>query len=156
VSATLARLDAFIGVWRARLNAGSADVRFEARLLAEPPGVQTACADAFVTSLGFQPIGGNWEMLDPEGDADVPRSASAALAQAFSRNMVLSREPWLGEASALAMAGDFLGCFDARSRQIVTNRMYFGWNPITPAAFEWAFVAFDDTAIALLLATDAD
>jgi hypothetical protein len=156
VSATLARLDAFISVWRARLNAGSADVRFEARLLAEPPGVQAACADAFVTSLGFQPIGGNWELLDPEGDADAPRSAYAALAQAFSCHMVLSREPWLGEAGALAMAGDFLGCFDPRSRQIVTNRMYFGWNPITPAAFEWAFVAFDDTAIALLLATDED
>jgi hypothetical protein len=34
--------------------------------------------------------------------------------------------------------------------------MYFGWNPITEATFEWAFVAFDDTAIALLLATAED
>ena len=51
---------------------------------------------------------------------------------------------------------EFLACFDAHTRQIVTNRMYFGWNPITSASFEWAFVAFDDTAIALLLATAED
>ena len=37
-----------------------------------------------------------------------------------------------------------------------TPAMYFGWNPITAATFEWAFVVFDDSAIALLLATDED
>ena len=52
-----------------------------------------------------------------------------------------------------ALAEDFLACFDPATRQIVTNRMYFGWNPITTARHEWAFVAFDDCAIALLLAT---
>ncbi len=156
MSETLARLDAFIAAWRERLCDDTADVRFEARPLVSPPGLHAACADAFVTSLGLQPIGGNWELLDAEVGVDGPRSAHAALVAAFSRNMVFSREPWLGDADALAMAGDFLACFDVRSRQIVTNRMYFGWNPITPATFEWAFVAFDNAAIALLLATDED
>ncbi len=156
MSEALARLDAFIAAWRERLCAGSAEVRIEARALDDPPGLHNACADALVTSLGYQPIGGNWELLDAEAAPDGARSARAALIEAFARDMVFSHEPWLGEADALAMGDDLLACFDARTRQIVTNRMYFGWNPITSASLEWAFVAFDDTAIALLLATAED
>lgn len=156
VKGTLARLDAFIARWGTRLSADRAEVRFEARPLATPPGLHTAFADAFVTSLGFQPIGGNWELLDAETDMAGSRSARAALVEAFARNMVFSQQPWLGENCALAMGEDFLSCFDPGTRQVVTNRMYFGWNPITDATFEWAFVAYDDTAIALLLATAED
>ena len=156
MSATLARLDAFNAAWRARLCAGTAQVRIEGRPLDHPPGLHSACADALVTSLGYQPIGGNWELLDAEAEPDGPRSARAALVEAFARQMVFAHEPWLGEADALSMGEDLLSCFDPRTRQIVTNRMYFGWNPITSATFEWAFVAFDDTAIALLLATAED
>ena len=156
MSEALARLDAFSAAWRKRLGAGSAEVRIEARPLEHPPGLHSACADAFVTDLGYQPIGCNWELLDAEAELDGARSARAALVEAFARHMVFAQEPWLGEADALAMGEDFLACFDPRTRQIVTNRMYFGWNPITSASLEWAFVAFDDTAIALLLATAED
>ena len=156
MSHTLARLDAFFAAWRERLCGDHADVRFAAQALDAPPGLHAACADHFVSGLGYQPIGGNWEMLDPDVAQDGARSARAALVGAFCCNMVFSQETWLGEADALAMAEAFIGCFDPGSVQIVTNRMYFGWNPITPATFEWAFVAFDDTAIALLLATAED
>lgn len=124
MSEALARLDAFIATWRGRLCAGSAEVRITARPLEHPPGLHSACADALVTSLGYQPIGGNWELLDAEAEQDGARSARAALVEAFARHMVFAHEPWLGEADALAMAEDFLACFDARTRQIVTNRMY--------------------------------
>ncbi len=154
--ATLARLDAFIAAWSERLSADSAVVRIETSPLDSVPGLHTACADAFVTGLGYKPIGANWELFDAEAAPDEPRSALAALREAFAQNMVYSSYPWLGEADALAMGADFLACFDPASRQIVTNRMYFGWNPITDATFEWAFVAFDSKAIALLLATDED
>lgn len=153
---TLARLDAFFAAWRERLCDDSAEVRFTAQALSTPPGLHAACADRFVTSLGYAPIGGNWELLDAEAGAGEPRSARDALMQAFAMNMVFSSQAWLGEAAAAAMAEDFLGCFDPGTRQIVTNRMYFGWNPITTARHEWAFVAFDDSAIALLLATHED
>jgi len=156
VSDTLARLDAFFAAWRDRLCGDHAEVRFAAQALDTPPGLHAACADRFVSGLGYQPIGGNWELLDPDGDVDGARSARAALVEAFSRNMVLSQTAWLGEADALAMGEAFLACFNPARVQIVTNRMYFGWNPITDATFEWAFVAFDDTAIALLLATAED
>ena len=156
MSATLARLDTFFATWRARLCAGRAEVRFEARPLDTPPGLHAACADSFVSGLGYRPIGGNWELLDPEGDLAGPRAALAALVEAFAHDMALPQQPWLGEADAQAMGGDFLACFDPRTRQIVTNRMYFGWNPLTDAPIEWAFVAFDDSAIALLLATADD
>jgi len=156
VSHTLARLDAFFAAWRERLCGDHAAVRFTAQALDAPPGLHAACADHFVTGLGYQPIGGNWELLDAEGDAAAPRSARAAMVEAFRCNMVFSQETWLGEADALAMAEAFLACFDPGRVQIVTNRMYFGWNPITKATFEWAFVVFDDTAIALLLATAED
>jgi hypothetical protein len=153
VSDTLARLDAFRARWHLRLNADGATVRIAADALTTPPGLHAACADAFVTSLGLTPIGGNWELLDAEVDPAGPRSARAALVEAFARNMVFAQQPWLGEDDALVMGEDFLACFDPNSRQIVTNRMYFGWNPITTASIEWAFVAFDQAAIALLLAT---
>ena len=156
MSQTLARLDAFFALWRGRLCEDSASVSLTARALDAPPGLHITCADAFVTELGYKPIGGNWELLDADGAPDAPRSALAALGRAFAQDMVYSNYPWLGEADALAMGADFLACFDPASRQIVTNRMYFGWNPITDATFEWAFVAFDDTAIALLLATAED
>lgn len=156
MSGTRERLETFIAAWRGRLCGDSAAVRFEVRPLDAPPGLHTVCADELVTSLGYQPIGRNWELLDPAADRDAPRSARAALVEAFGHNMVFARNPWLGDAGALAMAEDFLGCFDPESAQIVTNRMYFGWNPITSATFEWAFVACDRSAIALLLATDED
>ena len=156
MSTALARLDAYFGAWRDRLCKDSAEVRFTAQALDARPGLHFACADSFVISLGYTPIGGNWELLDAEAGAGEPRSARTALVEAFAKNMVFTGKAWLGEDAALAMAGDFLACFDPGTRQIVTNRMYFGWNPITTATFEWAFVAFDDTAIALLLATDKD
>lgn len=155
-AATLSRLDAFVSGWGNRLRADSAVVRIETRTLDAPPGLHTACADAFVAGLGYKPIGGNWELLDADAAPNEPRSALAALGEAFAQNMVYSRHPWLGEEGAIAMGADFLACFEPASRRIVTNRMYFGWNPITLATFEWAFVAFDDQAIALLLATDED
>lgn len=156
MSTALARLDAYFGAWRNRLCKDSAKVRFTAQALDAPTGLHFARADSFVAALGYTPIGGNWELLDAEAGAGEPRSARAALVEAFAKNMVFPGVPWLGEDAALAMAGDFLACFDPGTRQIVTNRMYFGWNPVTDAAFEWAFVAFDDTAIALLLATAED
>jgi hypothetical protein len=156
VSATLARLDAFFEGRGERLNAGRATVTFAAQLLDAPPGLHTACADRFVTSLGYQPIGGNWELLDAEGDLGAARSARAALVKAFSHDMVFPQEAWLGEAGALALAEAFLACFDPGRLQIMTNRMYFGWNPITAATIEWAFVAFDNSATALLLSTAED
>lgn len=156
VSETLVRLDTFFAAWRAPLCDDQARVTLTARPLEAPPGLHFACADAFVTALGHKPIGVNWELLDAEAEADGPRSAQAALAEAFRNNMVFSNQPWLGEAGAHRMARDFLDCFNPASRQIVTNRMYFGWHPITTASIEWAFVSFDDTAIALLLATDED
>ncbi len=156
VSETLFRLDTFFAAWRAPLCDDQARVTLTARPLEAPPGLHFACADAFVTALGHKPIGVNWELLDAEAEPDGPRSACAALAQAFRANMVFSNTPWLGEARAGQMAREFIDCFDPSTRQIVTNRMYFGWHPITTASIEWAFVAFDDTAIALLLATDED
>ncbi len=156
MTGTLVRLDAYFTAWRERLCEDSAEVRFTAQALAAPPGLHFACADSFVVSLGYVPISGNWELLDAEAGVSEPRSARGALVQAFAKNMVFSSEPWLGEEAALAMAEDFLACFKPGTRQIVTNRMYFGWNPITTATIEWAFVAFDDTAIALLLATAED
>lgn len=153
MSGSLARLEAFTAAWRGPMSGGSAAVRIAARALSAPPGLHFACADSFVTGFGYQAIGANWELLDAEGPPDAPRSASAALAEAFAQDMIVPARPWLGEATAREMAAAFIGCFDPGQRQIVTNRMYFGWHPISAASIEWAFVAFDDSAAALLLAT---
>lgn len=156
MSQTLARLDAFFALWRGRLCDHQASVSLTARALDAPPGLHITCADTFVTELGYRPIGSSWRLLDAEAGPDGARSAQAALVRAFSANMVFSSAPWLGEGAARDMARAFLDCFDPATRQIVTNRMHFGWNPIADATIEWAFVAYDDDAIALLLATDED
>lgn len=154
MNGTRARIADFAAQWKARLDGGSAAVRLEVGAPDEPPWLHTARADAFVTALGFLPIGQNWELLDADAAPDQPRAAIAALRDAFAADMARPGTPWLGKGDALAMGAQFLACFDAASRQIVTNRMYFGWNPITAAPIEWAFVAFDDEATALLLAID--
>ena len=152
MSETLANLEAFHHRWRAPLESG-AQLVFKTRELDHISGTPSAIADSFVGSLGYTAIGANWEMLDPGSDADAPRSAIAAMADALTMDMVLPQQQWLGEERAKECARDFLGCFDLFQRTILTNRMYFGWNPISDAKIEWAFVAYDQSAIALLLLT---
>ncbi|MBD2842987.1 hypothetical protein [Erythrobacter rubeus] len=145
----------FIDKWRGPLSE-QADVRFETRPLEDSSGLHFAIADSFAVSLGLKAIGTNWELLDPSGDADAPRSAVAAFGEAFAVNMALPGTPWLGEERARECGRDFLGAFDPASRTVMTNRMYFGWHPLTDAQIEWAFVGFDDRSIALLLTTMSD
>lgn len=152
MSETLANLEAFNHRWRAPLESG-AQLVFKTRELDDISGTPSAIADSFVGSLGYTPIGANWEMLDPGSDADVPRSANAAMADALTMDMALPQQQWLGEERAKECARDFLECFDLFQRTILTNRMYFGWNPISDAKIEWAFVGYDQSAIALLLLT---
>ena len=152
MSDTLANLEAFIQRWRAPLKAG-AQLTFETRALDKISGTPSSLADSFVGSLGYTPIGANWEMLDPGSDADAPRSAIATMADALTMDMALPQQQWLGEKRATQCAQDFIECFDLFQRTILTNRMYFGWNPISEAKIEWAFVGYDQSAIALLLLT---
>ncbi|MBV7265325.1 hypothetical protein [Erythrobacter ani] len=154
-SGALESLDAFIEKWRASLSE-QAQIAFETRMLDDVSGLHSAIADHFAASLGLKSIGANWELLDPSGDEAVPRSAIAAFQEAFAKNMALPGTQWLGESRARECGRDFLGAFDPASRTIVTNRMYFGWHPLTDAQMEWAFIGFDDRAIALLLAVTAD
>ncbi|MEM7666502.1 MAG: hypothetical protein AAF250_11650 [Pseudomonadota bacterium] len=143
-------LNDFIAIWRGPLDS-QAEVVFEACLRDGSSGTHPAIADRFVEKLNFQPIGQNWEMLDSTGDEDAPRSAIAAFDDAMAMNMVFTRSSWLGHDEAKRCGREFLSAFNPDQRIILTNRMYFGWNPISTATFEWAFVGMDDTRIALLL-----
>ncbi|WP_271439877.1 hypothetical protein [Pontixanthobacter luteolus] len=150
-----AALDRFIADWREPLEQ-QAGVLFATGALDAPSLMHTDVADRFVQSQGLRPIGANWEMLDPSGDDSAPRSAIAFFADALSQNMVLPRRSWLGEGRARQCGREFLACFEPRSRTILTNRMDFGWNPISAANVEWAFIGFDDQKIALLLLAAQD
>lgn len=156
MSETLKRLETFARTWLPRLEADSAEIRLVGGKLEEDDLAFARTADRFVLAQGQKAIGPNWELLDHLADRAEPRSVRAAFVEAFARNMVFSKADWLGEAGALACCEDFLDCFDAGRLRVATNRMYFGWNPISEATFEWAFVAADSEAIALLLATDED
>lgn len=152
MSEDLEQLESFFERWRGALTDG-AEIRFEAQLLDNPPLLHTAVADDFVRSLGLRPIGQNWEMLDADAAPDAARSALAALQDALSHDMALPKQAWLGVERAAQCGSEFLACFDPSARTVLTNRMDFGWNPVTNAAIEWAFVGFDDRRIALLLLT---
>ncbi|MGB7371792.1 hypothetical protein [Erythrobacter sp.] len=156
MSDTAARFETFSATWLDRLNADSAEVHLQ---IGPGPKDYLALgreANRFVGECGFKDIGPNWELLDPHAGISEPRSARSAFVEAFAHNMVFTKFEWLGKDAAIACCEDFLACFATGPVSIVTNRMWFGWNPITEATFEWAFVAADESAIALLLATDED
>ncbi|MEL6487897.1 MAG: hypothetical protein AAFQ13_12240, partial [Pseudomonadota bacterium] len=91
----------FIETWRTALEE-RALVRFEAGALPQEPLTPAGRADAFAQGFGFQPIGFNWEMLDPGSDMTAPRSARATIVEALSKDMIRPSLPWLGENRALA------------------------------------------------------
>ncbi len=152
MSGGLEQLARFEEAWRVPFEAQAGFI-FEARKLEQPHLVHTKVADHFVQSLGLKPIGTNWEMLDGSGEADAPRSAIAAFMDALSNNMARPQQIWLGLEKAAECGRDFVRAFEPAQRTILTNRMDFGWHPISDAAIEWAFVGFDEHKIALLLVT---
>ncbi len=153
MSAALSGLAAFHAEWRAPVE-DRARLVFEAKPRDGSPELHTAIADRFVSSLGYQPIGPHWEMLDDGADASVPRSAIAAFTDALGGSMTNSKDIWLGDARAAQCGRAFVECFTPGWRTILTNRIDLGWHPISPAEIEWAFVGFDNQKIALFMVTD--
>ena len=155
MSAELARLNRFFEAWRGPLER-QAGVLFEARLHHGASIGDTAIANRLVESLGLQPIGFNWEMLDASQDDNVPRSAIAAFSDALSKNMAFPSREWLGVDCAKQCGSEFIESFKPDTRTILTNRLDMGWNPISAATIEWAFIGSDERKIALLLVTAED
>ncbi|MEO1048699.1 MAG: hypothetical protein AAFW59_10265 [Pseudomonadota bacterium] len=147
---TLARLNAFFGEWREALEA-RALVRFEAGAVPHDALTPAAKADAFSARFGFQPIGFNWEMLDPSDDLTAPRSARGTMVEALTNDMLQTNQRWLGVEGALACANGFLGAFDPSELSVVSNHLNGLWYPISGASDEWSFAAMDDQSIALLV-----
>ncbi len=145
-----ADLDAFRRAWRVRL---SERVRFELFVGPVPSDGLTASAkaDAFAVRNGFQPIGFNWELLDPEADIDAPRSAFGTMVEAVQRDLSNPSHDWLDAKNARLCARQFLDAFAPAALTVLTNHLNGLWWPISDAADEWSFVALDDDAIALWL-----
>ena len=148
--ATLAALIEFHAQWRDVL---SKDVQFKLHCGALPEDGLTpaAKANAFVQAHGFQPIGFNWEMLDPEAGMDEPRSAFGTMVEALEHDLTQPSSDWLSANEARSCAGQFMAAFHASAVTILTNHLNGLWWPISGAADEWSFVAMDDDVIALWL-----
>ncbi len=157
---TLARLEAFGANWRGELET-HAHVVFHVAPRKEAGGTPVQIADGFVLRHGFSPIGFHWEMLDLLADVGESRSARGAFVDALEKDLVM-RSDWLGGERALACGEDFIRAFGPLHATILTNHIVRdggkseGWNPISTATFEWAFLGFDESAIALLLLTAED
>lgn len=160
MSASLARLQAFIEDWRGPLER-AADVVFETAARGEVSGAGAELANGFVTSKGYASIGFHWELLDTYAKAEETRSARGAFEDALSKDLAM-REDWLGAEQALRCGEQFIGAFDPLHGTILTNHIVRdggkseGWNPISASTYEWAFIGFDNEAIALLLLTADD
>ncbi|MDJ0978255.1 MAG: hypothetical protein QNI87_06945 [Erythrobacter sp.] len=150
MSRTLSKLSAFIEDRREALEE-RALVRFETGEAPQEALSPAAKADAFAQRFGFQPIGFNWEMLDPGENWTVPRSARATMVEALATDISDRKTLWLGDTRVLQCAEAFLGAFAPSERTIVTNQLNGLWYPISGAADEWSFVGFDDAPIALLV-----
>ncbi|WP_390586900.1 hypothetical protein [Erythrobacter sp. MTPC3] len=140
--------------WLARLNDGAKTV-FHHTDLMQPGGLHFAIANGFASSLGYDAIGFNWELLDAHCSAEAPRSAIGQLCEALSGQITNPSQPWLSKRQAEQCAADLLSCFDAASLTVVANRYDGLWNPISSAPTEWGFVCFDTANIALLLIAEA-
>ena len=157
MSGTLARLDSFIARWRAPLST-SAEVSFHTALREVLTISPAQIADGLASAQGYTPIGFNWEMLDPEVDTTASRSALGAFGDAMAKDLAM-RNDWLGDERSLECGREFVGAFAPGSAVFLTNHIVRdggkseGWNPISGATYEWAFVGFDDSAAALLLLT---
>ena len=143
-------LGSFGSDWLERLQS-DARVAFSFAELKDGAGSPAQIADRYVTSLGFEAIGFNWELLDPGPDADAPRSALGQLTEALSHDIAQPNRPWLDTQSAQSCANQFVNAFDPLLRGFVSNRFDGLWNPIAGAPVEWGFVGYDEAAIALLL-----
>ncbi|MEM6856926.1 MAG: hypothetical protein AAF559_03570 [Pseudomonadota bacterium] len=146
----IAAFDGFIEAWRTDLEQ-RAFVRFETGTLPHEPLTPVGKADAFAQSFGFQPIGFNWEMLDPGRDMTAPRSARATLVEALSKDLARPSLSWLSEDRALACADEFLSLFEEGEGTILTNHLNGLWYPISGASDEWSFVGMDTRLIVLLV-----
>lgn len=114
-------------------------------------GAPYVIADRFVQLFGYQTIGHNWEMLDPQGQSGEPRAALTNVAQSVAMDLTRPSVTWLGQDQALQCARDFCNAFDLATQMIVSNRFDGLWHPIGGSDVEWAFVGYDTDAIALLL-----
>ena len=148
--ATFAALAQFDESWRARLSEAG---RFECVWGALPSEGLTPAhkADAFIQLHGFNPIGFNWEMLDPGAGLDGSRSALGTMVEALKHDIAQPRQDWLSEAEAQLCARQFLDAFARGTLTVLTNHLNGLWWPISGAADEWSFVVMDDHAIALWL-----
>ena len=148
----LQNLESFIAIWRPRI-AKHADLAFHCASLNEDYRAPHTIANGFVSEHGFTAIGFNWEMLDATPEADGERSAAHVISKALACNVERPQQIWLGEETANQCAEQLLGCFDPMQRTVLSNHFAGLWNPISGRSVEWAFVAMDDRAIALLLVT---
>ena len=157
MSETLARLESFIADWREPLS-GCAEAVFHAVPRAGLSGAAPQIADQLVSAQGYKPIGFDWELLDTAAAPTAPRSALGAFEDALAMDLTMKNE-WLGPERALRCGRDFISAFAAHTATVLTNHIVReggkseGWNPISGAAYEWAFIGFDDSAAALLLIT---
>lgn len=143
----------FEAKWLNRLNQG-ARATFKYGKTESGAGLHSAVADAFVSRLGFNVIGFNWELLDASAGRDEPRSALGEMTRALANDIGNPSQDWLGEAAAGECAEDLLAAFDRSALTVVSNRYDGLWNPISAAAVEWGFVCFDGNDIALLLISE--
>ncbi|KWV91584.1 hypothetical protein [Erythrobacter sp. YT30] len=145
--------DEFANDWLSVLRR-DARIAFEHAPLGKADGTHCDIANRFVQSLGLKSIGFNWELLDPDGEIDMARSALGQLTQALSHDISNPSKTWLAHQAAEHCARQFLALFDPNALTVVANRYHGLWNPISGAASEWGFVAYDNAHIALLLIAD--
>lgn len=147
------KFEQFASEWLGVLRQG-AQIAFERAALGKVGGTHCDIADRFVEGLGLKPIGFNWELLDPNGEIGMARSALGELIRALSHDIANPSKPWLAEKAAERCAQQFLTLFDGPALTVVANRYDGLWNPISGAANEWAFVAYDQSHVALLMIAD--
>ncbi len=125
---------------------GMTSVAFASRSV--HPGPLVDAVDAFNATLGYQPLGDAWIVLN---SAEI----TTELAQQLRVSLAYRVETML-EDEAVDASRRFVDLFDPSSVRFLTNIRGGGWNPITTSTMEAAYVGIDDDLIGLFLFQDED
>ena len=110
-------------------------------------------ADSFMSSLGYQQLGPKWfdlNQVSRESEGIKFGDYAGHLAKTLERNLDNS-EDWFPSETARAFSTEYYAYFNTGQTTRLTNKIAYGWIPITKSTFEAVYIAMDEDNIGAVI-----